>query len=190
VNDRLATFVSRNAPADQPTLQVNFQGGIQRSYRISGDATFVRPTGTTSNLIAADGYVRRVYFRARIDELASDAAVHTARVRFHLVPGSLLGENATVLVYVPMSTNPDSSAFVLKVVAERTIAITDETLEFPVTDAVFRTLQGTLRDNGFVIRFKFENTELRQVELHGSAAADTLRPRVFITSSTPAEFDP
>jgi hypothetical protein len=189
--DRLAAFRSRNASADQPTLQVNFQGGIQRSYRISADATFIRPLGATSNLIVADGYVRRMHFRASLAELAGEAAVHTARVRFHLVPGSVLGDNTTVVIYVPDSTDPASSGFLTgQAVTEQTFTISDETLEFPVTNAIFLMLQETLEDNGFVIRFKFENTELRQTEFYGSSAADTLRPRVFITSSTPAEFDP
>jgi hypothetical protein len=30
---------------------------------------------------------------------------------------------------------------------------------------------------------------LRQVELYGSAAPDSLRPKVFVTTSTPAVFD-
>jgi hypothetical protein len=117
--------------------------------------------------------------------------VHTARVRFHIVPGSALGDNTTVVVYVPDSTDPASKAFLTgQAVTEETFALTDETLEFPVTNAIFLTLQGTLKDNGFVVRFKFENTELRQLELNGSAAVDSLQPRVYITSSTPAEFDP
>jgi hypothetical protein len=191
VNDRLATFSSQNAAVDRPVLTVNYVGGTQKSYAISGDATFIRPTGTASDLIVADGYVRRVYFRAHLDELAADAAVHTARVRFHIVPGSALGDNTTVVVYVPDSTDPASKAFLTgQAVTEETFALTDETLEFPVTNAIFLTLQGTLKDNGFVVRFKFENTELRQLELNGSAAVDSLQPRVYITSSTPAEFDP
>ena len=192
VNDRLATFSSQNAATDRPVLTITYVGGTQKTYAISGDATFIRPTGTTSNLIVADGYVRRVYFRVHLDELASDAAVHTARVRFHIVPGTALGDNnTTVVVYVPDSTDPASSSFLSgQPVTEKTFDLTDETLEFPVTNAIFLMLQKTLKDNGFVVRFKFENTELRQLELYGSAAADSLRPRVFITSSTPAEFDP
>jgi len=74
-------------------------------------------------------------------------------------------------------------------VTEKTFAEDDETVEFVLTNAVFLTLQGQLKDNGFVIRFKDENTELRQVEFYTSDVADpALRPRVFITSSTPAVF--
>jgi hypothetical protein len=132
-----------------------------------------------------------VYFRVSLDEIPEGAAVHTARVRFHLVPGTVLGTATTLVVYIPNSADPTSADFESgQLVTEKVVAEGDETVEFTLTNAVFLTLQGTLPDNGFVIRFNGENTELRQVELYGTAAADTLRPRVFITSSTPAEFDP
>jgi len=81
-------------------------GGVQRTYAMSADAVFIRPTtAPTGNLIMSDGYARRIYLRASFDELADDAAVHTARLRLHLVPGSVLGEATTAVVYIPESTD-------------------------------------------------------------------------------------
>jgi hypothetical protein len=190
VNVRVATFPSQDASDDQPTLQVNFVGGILRSYAIRDDATSYRPTTTTSNLVVSDGYPRRVYVRAQLDSLSSDAAVHTARIRFHIVPGTLLGTNTALILYIPDSTDPASADFKIgQRITETTIDDTFDVLEFPMTNAIFLVLQGTLKDNGFAIRFKDENTELRQVELYGSSAPDSLRPQIFVTSSTPAVFD-
>jgi hypothetical protein len=190
VSDRIATFFSKNATHDRPTLQITFVGGIQKSYPVSGDATFIRPTAATSNLVVSDGFLRRTYFRIRLDELADDAAVHRARVLFHVVPGSVLGDDAAVALYIPDTDDVTSAAFRSgQAVTPLEIEPTDAQASFPVTNAVFLVLEGTLEDNGFVIRYETENALLRQVELYGSNAPDSLKPRVFITTSTPADFD-
>jgi len=191
INDRVATFRSQDAVSSRPTLQVTFVGGIQKSFPISHDCSFIRPTTTTVNEVVSDGYARRVYFRVQTDDLAEDATVHKATVRFHLVPGTLLGSNTSVLIYSPGSTDPTTAKFGEgQAITEREILVSDDFLEFPITNALFLTLQGELADNGFVIRFKFPNTELREIQLYGSSAPDSLRPRVFVTTSTPADFDP
>ena len=59
-----------------------------------------------------------------------------------------------------------------------------------MTNALALIQQGTLEDNGVVIRFDAEASSVRQVEFYTSSAPDSLRPRLFVTSSTPAEFDP
>jgi hypothetical protein len=189
VNDRVATYPSKDAGDDSPLLQVNFVGGIQKSYAITHDATRYDPLASTSNLIVSDGQPRRVYLRANLDEVPDEAAVHTARIRLHIVPGSELGSGTTLVVYIPATTDSTSADFKGgQPVTEKDFTAGDETIEFTLTNAIFLTLQGSLDDNGFVIRFLNENTELRQVEFYGTAAVDSLRPRVFITSSTPAEF--
>ena len=190
-SDRTATFNSAESASDRPYLQVNYADGFQRTFKASADAIFVRPRASTGNLIVSDGFVHRVWFRARLDELAEQSAVHTARVRLHLVPGSVVGTNTFVEVYIPESSDPNSSGFTTgQRVTNAGILDGDEVVEFPLTNSIFLTLQGTLPDNGFAIRMQSENTEVRQVEFYGTSAPDTLRPRVFITSSTPADFEP
>ncbi len=189
VNDRVATFKSRQSDRDKPSLQITFVGGFQRTYFAGADATFIRPTGTTDNLIVSDGLVRRVYFRVRLDELGEQSAVHTARVRFHIVPETLLGSNTKAVVYAPASPDPARKDFRSgQLVTTSSMLADDRTVDFQLTNSIFLTLQGSLPDNGFVVLFERENTELRQVELFGTDAPDSLRPRVFITSSTPAEY--
>ncbi|HET6349017.1 MAG TPA: hypothetical protein VFH88_08040 [Candidatus Krumholzibacteria bacterium] len=189
LNERVAT-IPASETSDHPYLQVIYTDGVQRAYNIRYDATSYRPVAPATHLVVSDGYARRVYMRFTLDELDKDSAVHTARVRFHIVPGSVIeGVNPTLLLYIPDSTDPAKSDFKNgQRVTEQGITISDETVEFPLTNAIFLVLQGKLKDNGFAIRFKNETTELRQVELYGTSAPDSLRPQVFVTSSTPAVF--
>jgi hypothetical protein len=190
VNERVASIASKDASADQPYLRVQFTDGVERSYDIRDDATVYRPRTSATHLIVSDGYPRRVFLKAELDSLAKDAAVHNARMRFHVVSGTLAGESTTLLLYIPDSTDPADADFKTgQRITEQTIDAGDATVEFPLTNALFLVLQGTLKNNGFAIRFKDENTQLRQVELFGSDAADSLRPQVFVTSSTPAVFE-
>ena len=191
-NDRVATFVAQDADSARPRLEVTFADSVRTNYYIRADATVYTPLTTTSNLVISDGYARRVYLRVRLDELADDAAVHTAKIRLHLVPGTVLGENTTAVIYIPASTDPADPDFKGgQLVTEKDFVEGDELLEFSLTNAIFLILQGTLVDNGFAIRFRDEGTELRAVEFYGTdAAIDSLRPRVYVTTSTPAVFNP
>lgn len=189
--DRIATFKALQAARDRPQLVVTFVGGATAIFRANGDATFVRPTTTTSNLVVSDGFVRRTYFRIPFDQLEDDAAIHNARVRIHIVPGSAMGGDPNLIVFVPESDNPDSEDFLAgQLVTAISFLPSGDFVEFGITNAVALTLQGTLEGNGVVIRFDAENSALRQVQLYGSDAPDSLRPRLYITSSTPADFDP
>jgi hypothetical protein len=191
LNDRVAAFQSHNSAANRPSLQVTFTDNSQRSYPISADANFIRPAAPLADRGIRDGYLRRLYFRVHLDDLAPDAAIHTAKVHFHIVPGSVIGSNLTAVVYVPKSTNRANADFLTgQLVTEPSFLDTDSTLVFPITNALFLTLQGNLDDNGFIIRFKNENSEFRQLQLYGSNAAPALRPQVYVTSSTPAVFKP
>lgn len=188
-NKRVTTIPSQNAATGHPYLQVNYTDGIQRSYDIRDDATAYLPDVTTSNLVMSDGYARRVYFRAELDSLAKDSAVHSAIVRLHIVPNSLLGKLTSLILYIPDSTDPKTAAFKTgQRIDEVAIDSTSTVLSFPMRNAIFLVLQKKLKNNGFAIRFANENTELRQVELYGTGEPDSLRPKIFVTSSTPAVF--
>lgn len=191
VTDRIATFKAVQAVRDRPQLVVTFVGGVQAIFRAGGDATFVRPTTTTSNLVVSDGFVRRTYFRIPFDQLEEDAAIHNARVRIHMVPGSVMGGDPNLIVFVPESENPDSENFLAgQLVTAISFLPSGDFVEFTITNAVALTLQGTLEDTGVIVRFDAENSALRQVQFYGSGAPDSLRPRLYITSSAPADFDP
>ena len=191
VTDELATFNSAEAASDAPTLQINFVGGTFSSYRVTADCTFIRATETTPNLVVSDGDVRRTYFRLPLDSLTERSAIHSARVRRYLVPGSTLGGNSNLIVFIPASDDVTSTAFLAgQLVTATSFRALDDYVEFAMTNAISLMLQGTIANNGVVVRFDAENSALRQVEFYGSNAADSLRPRIFVTSSTPADFHP
>ncbi|HEU4930128.1 MAG TPA: hypothetical protein VFU38_09895 [Candidatus Krumholzibacteria bacterium] len=190
-NDAIGTFKATEAARERPQLFVTFTDNAQRTYFVSHDATFVRPTTTTSNLVISDGYVRRIYFRMPLDQLAERSAIHNARVRLYIVPGSTLGSSPNLVVFLPKSDDPSSKDFLDgQLVTTVTYQPSSEYIEFTMTNAIALMLQGTFENNGVIVRYDAENSRVRQVQFYGSGAPDTLRPRLFITSSTPADFDP
>ena len=190
LNELVAFIKAWESSTDTTTLQIQFEGQNERSFRILSDATVYRPRTTTSNLIVSDGFPRRVHLRVELDSLESNVAVHTARLRMHIVPGTLVGTNPVLLIYIPESTDPSTAAFKNgQRIIEQAVRTGDTFVDFKLTNALFLVLQGTLKNNGFAIRFKDENTALRQVELYGTDAPDSLRPRVFVTVSRPAVFE-
>ncbi len=191
VNDRIATFKALEAARDRPQLIVQYVGGTSSIFRINADASFVRPAANTSHLVISDGYVRRIHFKLPLDRLTDRSAVHSARVRLHIVPGSTLGTSPNLIVFIPKSSNPTSVDFTQgQLVTTVKYQASADYMEFTATNAIALMLQGTLDNNGFVVRYDAENSKLRQVEFYGSDAPDSLRPRLLITSSTPADFDP
>ena len=189
--DRIATFKAMEAVRDRPQIIVNYVGGTQSIYRTGADATFVRPLAGTSNLVISDGFVRRIHVRLPLEALTERSAVHTARVRLYIVPGSTLGTSPNLIVFIPKSDDPTTKDFLEgQLVTTVQYQASADYVEFTATNAIALMLQGTLENNGFVVRYDAENSALRQVEFYGSSAADSLRPRLLITSSTPADFDP
>ena len=191
VNDRIATFKALEAARDRPQLIVQYVGGTSSIFRDNADATFVRPAANTSHLVISDGYVRRIHFKLPLDRLTDRSAVHSARVRLYIVPGSTLGTSPNLIVFIPKSSDPTSVDFTQgQLVTTVKYQASADYMEFTATNAIALMLQGTLDNNGFVVRYDAENSKLRQVEFYGSNAPDSLRPRLLITSSTPADFDP
>lgn len=191
VTDRIATFKALEAARDRPQLIVQYVGGTSAIFRVNADASFVRPAANTSHLVISDGYVRRIHFNLPLDRLTDRSAVHSARVRLYIVPGSTLGTSPNLIVFIPKSSDPTSVDFTQgQLVTTVKYQASADYMEFTATNAIALMLQGTLDNNGFVVRYDAENTKLRQVEFYGSDAPDSLRPRLLITSSTPADFDP
>lgn len=194
VNDRVASFNSTEADSLIPQVLVHFTDGTFKRFYASDDATLYRPTAPPSgHLAVSDGYARQVYFRVRLDQLVSQSAIHTARVRFHIVPNSFHPAGTTTSaqldILAPKSSDPTSVNFGNgQLVTTATVIEGDSTVSFKLTNAIFLTLQGTLPDNGFVMYFDNKNTSLRTLGLYGSEAPDSLKPRVYVTSSTPATF--
>ena len=200
-NRRIATVPAREVTDGHPYLQVEYTDNSTGTYNIIDDATLYTPRFSTPNLIVSDGYARRVFLKVATDSLAKDSAVHTARLRLHVVPESLIGTALTddtppvrvdgirLILYIPDSPDPANPAFKTgQRIIEVLLRAEQDTVQFSMTNAIFLVLQGSLKNNGFAIRVRDENTELRQVEFYGTGAPDSLRPTCSVTTSTPADF--
>jgi len=195
-NDHIGTVPAFQATSDQPYLSVRFTDGTERGYDIRNDATVYVPRSVSSNLAISDGYPRRMWMRAHLDSLAKDSAVHTAHMRFHIVPGSLYSQyvvdslqTVKAILYIPDSKDPASAAFKTgQRITHLSIQAGQSVVDFPMANAIALVLEGKLKNNGFAIRCEDENTVPRSVEFYGSSAPDSLRPKVVVTSSTPAVF--
>lgn len=188
----IATFFSAEADSsNRPLIKVNFVNGDVQTYKVKADANFIRPTTTSPNLTISDGFVRRLYFRVPLDQLPDRAAIQNARVRLHIVPGSTLGSDPNLIVYIPTSSDPTSADFLTgQNVTALAYQASADYIEFAMTNAIALILDGTLENNGVVVRYDAENSSLRQVQFYGSNAPESLRPRVYITASTPADYHP
>lgn len=185
-------FATRSDAEDPMQFIVTFVGGFSTNYPIGHDGTFTSERTTTPNHVVSDGVTRRLFMRADLSALSDSAAIHNARLRLHMVPGSVMPDGRILTLYVPDSIDPNDELFLSGVNVTATTA-TDSlaSIDFAVTLTLLSTLQGIVDDNGFVVRFESEATELRRIEFYtSSAGVDSLRPKVFVTSSTPATFDP
>jgi hypothetical protein len=188
VDEKVIGFSSSES-GNPPSIQVNFTDGTSTTYRINHDGNLVRSTQTTPNLIISDGFVRRVYFPIDLSQVNDSAAVHFAVAKFNIVPGTVFGSNQTVTLYVPDSKDPGDSAFLSgQLITQLTLDAGSGILEIPLTNILLLILAESVPDNGFVLHFLTENSEIKQAEFY-SSANDSLRPRVIMTYSTPADFD-
>jgi hypothetical protein len=188
-SDELAGFWSRTGD-EEPLIEVVYDGQDQVTYPISDDGIYARPTTTTDNLIISDGFVRRMHFYVDLSQVEDSAAVHEAEVVFNIVPGSVFGASQSVVLYVPKSPDPNDPGFLEEErrVTSKTIDSSSGVLVLQLTNILLQVLSGAVAENGFVLRFSSENSEVRQAEFYTSAHA-TLPPKVFMTYSTPAEFE-
>jgi hypothetical protein len=176
--------------AKPPAIRVRFDGGATTTtYAVSDDCVVVRPLEPTDNLVISDGFVRRVFFEIDLSQVNDSAAVHEARVVFKFVPETVFGASQSVELYIPESPDPDSEDFLsgTNVVSEIMDANTGE-LVLTVTNSILGILAGELENNGFVLKFVSENTDIRQAEFFTSGDP-FLGPKLYITYSTPAQFE-
>ncbi|MCK5619170.1 MAG: hypothetical protein KAJ17_07210, partial [Candidatus Krumholzibacteria bacterium] len=186
--DNLMGFDSRES-AEDPSINVNFVDGTKTDYKVTDDGFYTRPLASTSELVISDGFVRRIYFQVDLSQVDDSAAVHDARVVFNFVPNSVFGANQNVFLYVPNSSDPDDPGFLVgRGVVTRTLDPASGVLELPLTNVLLLILSGEVPDNGFVLRWEQENIEVRQAEFYTSAH-DSLKPKVYLTYSTPADFE-
>jgi len=185
--DELFGIDSRTAE-EAPRIEVFFTDQTQTNYSLAADGIFARALTTTQNLVVSDGFVRRIHLPVDLSAIRDSAAVHDARLFLNIVPGSVSGTIQKLLLYAPRSSDPNSTEFAKgQLIDQETLDESTGILELQITNVLLLLLSGELDNNGFVLRFTSENTEVRQAEFY-SSAHPTLGPKVQVTYSSPASF--
>jgi hypothetical protein len=91
---------------------------------------------------------------------------------------------------------PDTTDFTNAVTNRRTIAfrgsvtpVYGTTVTIPVTAYIFDQQEGNVSNRGMLLVLPVEGTQVRHFEFYGSAAPDSLRPRLRIVWGFPAPFE-
>ena len=189
INDKIIEFKSSET-TDDPQIQVQFSDLSSTNYTATDDGTWVQVVTPTTNLVISDGAVRRIKLPIDLTQISDSSAIHKAEITLNIVDGSVFGANLGVVLYLPNSSDPGDPGFISgQLVSSAILDESEGTVVLPITNALLLVLSDDLPDNGFALRFESENTEVRQAEFYGGGNP-ALRPRVVLTYSTKAEFDP
>lgn len=190
-SDAQLTFGSleNTDPSVQPFLNVDFSDGTSTNYPMSDDGTFVESLAGTSNLIISDGYARRIYLPVDLGGIVKDATIHRADLILNMVADSEIGNEFDVYLYAPTSGivgDPGirSGTGITRLEADPESGV----LTLTVRNILLLFLNGTIENNGFVLQFDNEGSQIRQLEFYPSSAGTDLRPSIRITYSLPPEF--
>ena len=184
------TFANRLS-ADNPFLRVFFSNGTESSYPLVANGTFTKDLSATGDLRLSDGDARRIWLPVDLSRIAADALLHDATLLLRVVPGSFTEGGGVIELYAPEDSVIGSSG-ILSGTSRLTQAFDPAKgfVEFPIRNIIERFIADTTLNYGFVTRYLPEGGSVRRVDLYPSTAADTLRPVMRFTFSTPPTFPP
>jgi len=172
-----------------PFLDVGFEDGSSGFYPIADDATFYDTLSTSTNLVLSDGYARRVFLPVDLGGVRSDAIIHSAELELSLAPVLVEGTDLMVELYAPGSSNPSDPGFLEgQKVTEVVVTPGAGSLLLPVRNILLFFLAGTVPNNGLVLKFGSEGSDLRHIEFYSSSASAEKRPRLRIVYSSAPDF--
>jgi hypothetical protein len=154
-----------------------------------------------TKLVASDGHPLHSWLRFAPlrDHLPDSALVHVAELVLTPVEpaaGTHFGAAQQLGIVVPANrdslftrnTNRRALAF-STVFAGITPGAPITPVVIAVTPYVFDLQEGTVEDNGMILRLSNEGTKVRHFEFHGGQAPLDVRPRLRIVYSVPARFE-
>jgi hypothetical protein len=184
------TFDSKSSSENKPLLQVFFSDTTV-FYPLIADGTFTKDLSTTANLRLSDGDARRIWVPVDLSDIDDEALVHDARVVLTVVPGSRTEGGGTVELYAPKDSVIGSSGILSGTpITAQEINPTKDTVEFPIRNVIESFLADPKSNHGFVARYLREGSWIRRIDFFSSAAADSVRPIMRFTFSTPPTFPP
>ena len=152
-----------------------------------------------NNLVVSDGFRQHTFlqFAPLSTVLPESALVHRAELRLTMVDstaGTSFGASELIGIIVPADTTA-ATRFSLAT-NNRVFGFFARLTTFPgievsilVTSYAFDLQEGTVTDNGMILRLSNEGTKARHFEFYGGAAPDSLRPRLYVVYSRPSEFE-
>lgn len=185
------TFAGKNNANSQPRLQVSFSDGTDSFYPFIADGTFTKDLSATTNLRLSDGDAWRIWLPVDLSDIADDALLHNAQLVLRIVPGSPTEGGGTVELYAPKDSVIGSSGILsgTPISAQELDPIKD-VVEFPIRNIIERFLADSTSNYGFVTRYLPEGGSIRRIDFFSSATADSVRPIMRFTFSTPPTFPP
>jgi hypothetical protein len=184
---REMTFANRtNAVA--PFLKVFFSNATETSYRLIADGTFVEDLSSTTELRVSDGDIKRTFLPVRLAGLPKDIMLNQAKLVMRVVPNSVSNFAGTLELYAPGDSVVGSSGILTGTAVTSAAIGQSGVVEFPIRNIVSRFLADPTGNHGFVIRYLPESNGLERVDFFSSAAADSVKPRLLFTYTTPATF--
>ncbi len=181
--------MENGSSAQDPVLRVVFKTGEQSTYRMEVDGTYVQDFVATSNLLITDGVTRRVYVPIDLTVFDPRTLVHEAKLVFHVASDSLLGEDLSVTLYNPISTDiNDPNVLKGTAVVSGVLDADMEVVRFSIRSTLARLISGGDETAALVLRFASEGTAIRRVDFYSSSAPDSLKPALTYTYSTAPTF--
>jgi hypothetical protein len=184
------TFANRLSSSN-PFLRVFFSDGTDNSYLLVANGTFTKDLAATDDLRLSDGDARRIWLPVDLSRIAADALLHEATLLLRVVPGSFTEGGGTIELYAPEDSVIGSTGILSG--ASRLTQTFDpakDFVEFPIRNIIERFIADTTLNYGLVTRYLPEGGSVRRIDFHPSTAADTLRPVMRFTFSTPPTFPP
>jgi hypothetical protein len=185
------TFQATEKGADlRPTIKVIFTNNEESTYLMSVDGTFTRDLYTTPNLLLSDGVTRRVLIPVDLTGFNAKTLVHEAKLVLHYVPDSFLGEDLSVTLYAPGSTDiGDPDVLTGTPVASTVMSKESDFLSFSIRNILAILLAKQSKDNALVLQYTYEGSAIRRVEFYGSGAPADVAPYFTFTFSTTPDYE-
>jgi hypothetical protein len=96
--------------------------------------------------------------------------------------------NDGVELYAPEDSVAGSSGIFKGIAVSSAVIDSSGVVVFPIRNTVSNFIANPSTNHGFVIRYSPEGNAMRRIDFYSSAAADSLKPRMLFTYTTPATF--
>jgi hypothetical protein len=190
---------AQNFGTNPPVLRVRFNGGEE--VLLPSISDYAITSDQITELAAAGGTARRIYFEFDLDGVPDLATVNYSALVFHTKGSAGLGATyGEILVgastdfpyylYTPDSTGVDNPGVLLGTGVSRNLLppTIDAKIKIPLGQYTIDVLTGARRNTGLVLQSDLESSRIQILALYDSAAGDSLRPYIEVIYTMPTDF--